>query len=209
MTYIENIFICLAIPMLFSLFFTMGAARKMTIFVVIGLGMCLLSAYVSSFFMGIYGASAMESSVEIAPVCEEIMKFLALLLYFFVFEPSTGELPSAALAMAVGFATFENTCYLAENGAENFSFLLLRGFSAGALHILCGIVCGFGISYVFRQRWLAVTGIMGILGFCVGFHGIYNLLITAQGLWRTAGYIFPVVGIVVLYILRRSVHIHK
>lgn len=33
-----------------------------------------------------------------------------------------------AIAIAAGFATFENACYLTENGAANFSFLLIRGF---------------------------------------------------------------------------------
>ena len=41
MTYIENIFICLAIPMLLSLFFTGGRARRFTLFVILGMGVCL------------------------------------------------------------------------------------------------------------------------------------------------------------------------
>ena len=75
------------------------------------------------------------------------MKLLPLLFYLWVFEPDPRALPGAAIAIAVGFATFENVCYLAENGADNFTFLLIRGFSAGALHILCGILSGFGVSY--------------------------------------------------------------
>ena len=80
------------------------------------------------------------------------MKLLPLLFYLWVFEPDPQALPGAAIAIAVGFATFENVCYLAENGADNFTFLLIRGFSAGALHILCGILSGFGVSYGFRRR---------------------------------------------------------
>ena len=99
--------------------------------------------------------------------------------FFLIFEPEAKELPGVAIAIAVGFATFENVCYLAENGAANFTFLLIRGISAGALHILCGIFTGFGISYLFRRRWLALTGTVGVLGACVGFHAIYNLLVTA------------------------------
>lgn len=75
------------------------------------------------------------------------MKLLPLLFYLWVFEPDPRALPGAAIAIAVGFATFENVCHLAENGADNFTFLLIRGFSAGALHILCGILSGFGVSY--------------------------------------------------------------
>lgn len=202
MTYIENIFICLVIPLILSLFFTQGRARRFTLFVTLGMGVCLLSAYVSSFFMAYYGVDAATTAVEITPACEEVMKFLPLLFYFLIFEPEPRELPGAAIAIAVGFATFENVCYLTENGAANFAFLLIRGISAGALHILCGIFAGFGISYVFRRRWLALTGTVGILGACIGFHAIYNLLVTAHGAWQTAGCLFPSVLIACLYAVK-------
>ena len=69
------------------------------------------------------------------PVCEELLKLLPLVFYFLIFEPEPRELPTVAIAIAAGFATFENVCYLTENGAANFSFLLIRGISAGGLHI--------------------------------------------------------------------------
>ena len=203
MTFIENIFVCLALPLILSLLFTRGRARSFPLFVVAGMSVCLLSAYVSSFFMGYCGADARVAVIEITPVCEEILKLLPLLFYLLIFEPEPKALPGAALAIAVGFATFENVCYLTENGAEDFTFLLIRGLSAGALHILCGALSGYGIAYVFRRRWLALTGTVGILGACIGFHGIYNLLITAQGVWKTAGYLFPSVLLVCLLVLRQ------
>lgn len=202
MTYIENIFLCLAIPLILSLFFIKGHTRSFTLFLTVGMGICLLSAYVNSFFMEYYGVDTTVAIIEITPVCEEIMKLLPLLFYFLIFEPEPKELPSAAIAIAVGFATFENACYLTENGAEDFTFLLIRGLSAGALHILCGILCGFGFSYVFRRNWLALTGTIGILGFCTGFHAIYNLLITADGTWKTIGYLFPSLFIACLFALK-------
>ena len=200
MTYIENIFICLAIPLILSLFFTKGRARSFTLFLTVGMGVCLLGAYVSSFFMGYYGVDTTVAAIEITPVCEEVMKLLPLLFYFLIFEPEPKELPSAAIAIAVGFANLENVCYLTENGAENFVFLLIRGISAGALHILCGISIGFGLSYVFRHRWLAFTGTVGLLGACIVFHATYNLLISGGGGWRIAGYLFPSILIALLFV---------
>lgn len=168
MTYIENIFLCLALPMLLSLLFTSGSPRRFTLFVVLGMATCLLSAYVSSFFMGRHQCSAVTTAIEIAPVCEEILKLLPLLLYFLIFEPDSHKLTPAAIGIAVGFATFENVCYLTENGAGSFVFLLIRGMSAGALHLVCGILTGLALAYVFRRPWLTCTGTVGILG---GLHG--------------------------------------
>lgn len=193
----------MALPLLLTLFFTRGTVRKYTIFLILGMVVCLLSAYVSSFFMMYYGVDSTITSIDITPVCEEVMKLLPILFYYLIFEPDPGELPAAATVIAAGFATFENVCSLAENGTADFSFILVRSLSAGALHILCGIVCGFGVSYMFRQRWLALTGTVGILGFCVGFHAIYNLLITAEGPLRTVGYLFPSVLIALLFVIRQ------
>lgn len=204
MIYIENIFVCLAIPLALCMLFIGGRTRTFILFMITGMSTCLLSAYVNSFFMGYYGASATVAVVEITPVCEEVMKLLPLLFYFLIFEPEPKELPSAAIAIAVGFATFENVCYLTENGAEDFTLLLIRGISAGAIHILCGILTGFGISYVFRRRWLAMTGTAGILGACTGFHAIYNLLITADSPWNMTGYLFPPLLIACLFAVKRS-----
>lgn len=191
MTYIENVFVCIIIPLLLILPFMKQGTRQIVFFLVTGMGMCLLSAYVNSFFMMRDGADATIAAVEITPVCEEAMMLLPLLFYFLIFEPEPGELIYAAIAVSAGFATFENVCYLAENGAGNMNDMIIRGVSAGALHILCGVICGLGMSFVFRRRYLALTGGVGIFGFCVGLHAIYNLLVTAGGVWRIAGYLFP------------------
>ncbi len=205
MTYIENIFICLAIPMLLSSFFIKGNARRFTLFVIIGMGVSLLSAYVNSFAMSYYGATEIQAVMEITPVCEEVMKLLPLLFFFLIFEPQPKTLPAVAIAIAVGFATFENVCYLTEHGAENIYFLLIRGISAGALHILCGTFSGFAISYIFSRHWLMLTGTVAVLGACVGFHGIYNLLISGQGYWKEAGYLFPSLLLAIQFGIRKMI----
>ena len=87
MTYIENIYLCLALPLLLSLFFIRGRSRRYALFLVIGMTVCLLSAYVSSFFMGYYGADGTTAAIEITPVCEEGMKLLPLLFFYLIFEP--------------------------------------------------------------------------------------------------------------------------
>lgn len=202
MTYIENIFICLVAPMVLSLFFTIGRARKFMVFVILGKLTCVLSAYVSGFFMALSGADAVATAIEIAPVCEEILKILPVVLYYLIFEPNLQELPTVTVAIAVGFATLENACYLAQNGAENFMILLIRGLAAGALHLLCGVVAGFGMKEVFRWKWLATTGTIGLIGVCAGLHGIYNLLISSSDFWHWIGYLFPSMLVMVLMLLR-------
>ena len=52
MTYIENIFLCLALPMLLSLLFTSGSPRRFTLFVVLGMATCLLFGLCQQLFHG-------------------------------------------------------------------------------------------------------------------------------------------------------------
>ncbi len=191
MMHIENIFVCITVPLLVSLFFIKEKQRCYTLFICVGMGICMASAYVNSFVMSLYEADPISTAIQIAPVCEEVMKLLPLLFYILIFEPKPGEIVPAAIAIAAGFATFENVCFLSENGAGNITLLLVRGLSAGALHILCGIAMGYGIAYVFKQRWLAAAGTLGILGANIVFHALYNLMVTAEGMWQSIGYIFP------------------
>ena len=202
--YIENIFLCLAVPLILSMLFRKGKQRTFTTLVILGMGCCLLSAYVSSFFAGYYHAGTAAAVMEITPVCEEVMKFLPLLFYLLVFEPDKQEVISPAIGIAVGFATFENVCYLIENGAADFYDILIRGVSAGSLHLLCGIALSCGIAYVFRKKWIMVTGTIGALGACVVFHGIYNILITAKGRWNLIGYLFPIFLIFAFLVVKKS-----
>ena len=115
MTYIENIFICMASPLLVAAL-CMGR-RQLGFFLlcIAGMGVCLLSAYINTFLAAACRADALAATVEIAPVAEEIMKLLPLAFYLLVFEPegeksnpppSRSRLPSPRLKMcAISFKT--------------------------------------------------------------------------------------------------------
>ena len=192
MTYIENIFLCLALPLILSLFFMKGRVRRYALFLTVGMAVCLLSAYVSSFFMGQYGVDGTVAAIEITPVCEEVMKLLPLLFFYLIFEPEPKEMPAAAIAIAVGFATFENVCYLIQNGADRFSFIFFRGFGTGAMHVLCGGIVGEGLAYAWQRTWLKIAGTCGLLGAAITFHATYNLLIVYGGVAPYVAYVLPV-----------------
>ena len=202
MTYIENIFLCMVSPLLVAALCMGRRQLRFFLFCIAGMGVCLLSAYINTFLAAVCQADALAATAEIAPVVEEMMKLLPLVFYLLVFEPEGEKIKAAAITIALSFATFENVCYLTENGAGSFVFLLIRGMSAGALHLVCGILTGLALAYVFRRPWLTCTGTVGILGVCMVLHGIYNLLITADGFWQMVGYFFPSAIIVTLFAAR-------
>ena len=196
MAYIENIFVCIAAPLLVAAVCMGKKYFRFFLFAFAGMAACLISAYVNTFFAALYGVAAFNATVEIAPVVEEIIKFLPLLFYLLVFEPEQEKIRPAVFTVAAGFATFENMCYLIQHGAEELGFLAIRGFGTGAMHIVCGGVVACGLMYVWRRRWLKVAGTCGLLGAAVIFHGIYNLLVAYGGRVQYAAYTLPVLAVV-------------
>ena len=124
-----------------------------------------------------------------------ILAALAVVTWFFVFVVglSSGILCiPAAITVALSFATFENVCHLIQNGADRFSFIFFRGFGTGAMHVLCGLIVGGGLTYTWRRTWLKVAGTCGLLGAAITLHAIYNLLIAYGGAAQYIAYALPV-----------------
>lgn len=128
MTYIENVFVCMAAPLVVALLSLKRGQRAALVFCLAGMGACLLSAYLNTFFARLYQADAVNAATQIAPVVEEILKLLPLLFFLAVFEPTFARFRLAAVIVAASFATFENICFLTQNGADQILFLLIRGF---------------------------------------------------------------------------------
>ena len=197
MTCIENIFICMASPLLVAAL-CMGRRRlRFFLFGVAGMGVCLLSAYINTFLAAVYQADALAATVEIAPVVEEVLKLLPLVFYLLVFEPEAERIKPAAITAALSFATFENVCYLIQNGADRFTFIFFRGFGTGAMHVLCGLIVGGGLAYAWQRAWLKVAGTCGLLGAAITLHATYNLLIAYGGAAQYIAYALPVLLIAV------------
>lgn len=201
MTYIENVFVCIAAPLLVAMFCEGKKHFRVFLFFIGGMSMCLLSAYLNTFFAGYYNADLQDATTQIAPVIEEIMKLLPILFYLLIFEPKPKEVFAAMLIVAAGFATFENTCYLIQNGAAELSFLLIRGFGTGAMHIICGAIVGSGMVYVWQRSWLKMAGTFGLLCAAITFHAAYNLLIAYGGSVQFIAFALPLLTLVIGRIL--------
>ena len=192
MTYIENVFVCMAAPLVVALLSLKRGHRAALVFCLAGMGACLLSAYLNTFFARLYQADAVNAATQIAPVVEEVMKLLPLLFYLLIFEPKAEQIKNAAVITALSFATFENVCYLIQNGAGHFSFIFFRGIGTGAMHVICGAIVGGGLAYVWQRTWLKIAGTCGLLGAAITFHAIYNLLIAYGGAAQYIAYLLPV-----------------
>lgn len=203
MIYLENVFICITAPLFIAMLCTVKRRRPVFAFLIVGMGMCLLSAYINTFFAKLYDADITQATVELSPVIEETMKLLPLLFYLLVYEPARREARNANLFIAAGFATFENVCYLIENGTSQLLFLLMRGFGTGAMHIVCGAIVGYGLFYVWKLPWLKIAGAFGLFCIAITFHSIYNLLLSVGGIAQMVGLLIPVFTVLTGILLTR------
>ena len=198
MIYSENILICMAIPLLLTLFFLRGDLRQFVLNFVFGMATCLLGAYVSGFVDVASGLGAEDTAVFISPVVEEGMKFLPLLFYFLMFEPDDNGLFHAAIGIGAGFASFENVCSMISAGTESISFLLIRGLAVGVMHIVSVFALTLGLATARRFQALRLASVIGALSLSMLFHGIYNLLVSVPGITSWIGYALPLVTALLL-----------
>lgn len=204
MNYIENIYICLAAPLIITILCIRTKGQKMMTFVLGGMTVCLLSSYISTFFAAALNADALTASLTIAPIVEEIMKLFPVMFFLLVYEPGREDIGASVLMTAVGFATFENVCYLAQNGADKLMYLMVRGFGTGAMHVVCGALIGIGIIRLWDITWLRISGTLGILATATAYHGIYNMLVTKPGIPSYIGYFIPLFTVFAIVIPVRN-----
>ena len=203
MIYAENVFICIVAPICVAMFFTKGGARRFCGFFIAGIFMCLLAAYINSYLVTATGYSVKEAAICVTPISEELMKLLPIIFYFLVFEPNDDRLIMAAVAVGVGFATFENCCYLMDAGAADFTTIMIRGLAVGVMHTMCTLAVALILVMFGRFRRMMPVLFIGVLAAAVTFHALYNMLVSAGQTAQAIGYGMPILTMVAVLIYRK------
>ena len=203
MIYAENILICIAVPLLVSLLFIRGHARRFAAAFLIGMGVCLISAYISGFIGMVAGMEENETSIFLSPVVEELMKLLPLLFFITLFSPGERQLAMPAVAIGAGFATFENCCYILTSGADSLPYILIRGLAVGVMHIVSILALSIWLIIAKRLKAFTFPAIVGGLSLAMIFHALYNLLVSRPGASTVIGYLLPLLTAAVLYLFYR------
>ena len=204
MIYAENILLCIAVPLLLSLLFIRGNARRFEAAFLLGMGVCLLAGYISGFINYASGMGSGDTAVFISPVVEESVKFVPLVLFLILLDPENESVFLAAAGIGAGFATFENCCYILTSGSGNLGIILIRGMAVGVMHIVSMMALATGLVLARHFRVLTPAGFIGALSLSVTFHGLYNLLASGTGLFSVIAYILPLLtGLLLLVPFRR------
>ena len=117
-------------------------------------------------------------------------------------SPKKEGVTERVLMVSVGFATFENVCYLLTDGSGHILHLLIRGFGTGAMHVVCGAILSAGILWIWEYSWLHIVGTIGFIAVAITYHGIYNLLVSRTGTPAVVGYLIPLVTTILVITMR-------
>ena len=199
MIYAENILLCITVPLLLSMVFVKGQARRYVLAFITGMVSCLLAAYVSGYLRLLIGWKESDVRIFLSPVVEELIKLLPLLLLLVLLEPKDDALLLVAVALGAGFATFENCCSLLTTQEISLSFVIVRGLAVGVMHIVSVAALAMGIILARRLEALSLPGLVGAFSIAVTFHGLYNLLVSFPGVPSYVGFALPLLASAALY----------
>ncbi|HJJ48665.1 MAG TPA: PrsW family glutamic-type intramembrane protease [Methanocorpusculum sp.] len=195
--------LCIAAPLLLMLFIQQEKkSRLLILFLLFGILSADLSGVFNSLVAEMCRASDFETALYVAPLVEEMLKALPVIIFFLLVKPDFKTIIGLGVAVGVGFATIENIQYLFAYGTDDIVFILVRGFSTGIMHAMTVSILAAALVFISRSRITLMLGAVGMLSVSISMHSIYNLLVNGLGFWPYVGYFLPVcVALVYLFLL--------
>lgn len=186
------IFICFVAPLALMLPFLQKQSRWPVGFMMIGAAIAVSAAEINGMLQGMWLLSALDVSLRVAPVTEEIMKAVPILMFALLGSDDRRRVLPLSMSVGIGFAILENTYILVQNaGSVSLGWAFIRGLSTSLMHGMCTFLVGCGIIFVHKQKKLFYTGTFGLLAVAVTIHATFNLLICSR--WDRAGMLLPII----------------
>ena len=155
----------------------------------------------TAFGMGIYAVTGSESAAEfgtvsiVAPIIEEALKGLAVLVVFFLFRKEFDSILDGIVygaIAAMGFAAIENVLYIYRNGYQDSGWegfwllVFIRVFLVGWMHPFFTAFTGIGLAVARTSRNMLVKIIAVPAGYTVAvllhaFHNTFSSVIGGAG----------------------------
>lgn len=194
------LFISFALPLIMSFFVGKDRVRAATVFLFIGMCVCLFCGELSAVVLQVLPYEQKFFASNIGPFFEEVFKAFPILVYVFVFKPERRKLYECAVMDGIGFAVLENAFILGRSAATvSIADAVMRGLGAGIMHGLCTLAVGYGMSFVHTRRKLSRTGTVAMLAAATIYHATYNTIVQSSHLWM--GVLLPVITLIPVLIL--------
>ena len=186
------IYLCFAVPLVLMLPLLQNQSRWLIGYMLLGATIAVSASEINSVLQVSLNLSSLQVSLQTAPVTEEIMKAVPILMYAVLKSDERKKLLPLSMAVGIGFAILENTYILISNiQSISIVWALIRGFSTSLTHGMCTFLVGCGILFVKKQKKLFYTGTFGLMAVAITFHATFNLLINSK--WDVWGMLLPII----------------
>ena len=186
------IYLCFAVPLALMLPLLQKQSRCLIGFMMLGATIAVSASEINSVIQIFLNLSSLQVSLQAAPVTEEVMKAIPVLMYAILVTDDRKKVLPLSMAVGIGFAILENTYILISNlQSVSVVWALIRGLSTSLTHGMCTFLVGCGIIFVRKQKKLFYTGTFGLLAGAITFHAAFNLLVNSK--WDVWGMMLPIV----------------
>lgn len=171
--------IAVCIPLLFLIFLSRDRrARYLLSFFCWGVFSVALAFILNEWF-SLSSAESGRVSFSVAPIVEEALKALPLLLFFRKRAPRN-LVVFCAFAAGIGFSIVETVYYFASVSPVTSSQLfpvLIRTVTTCLMHGMTTAVLGVGIAATLGYAFLRAPMLMGLLAVSATLHSLFNVLL--------------------------------
>ena len=181
---------------------------RVLLFFLFGILACIVAGYINTYIAAALGATEIEATLYFAPIAEEFLKGIPILIFFLAVRPGLKTILLPAIACGAGFGVFETVSY-AMAGGLGPAEIVLRLFSTGLMHAITVAFFAASLWYITwkgltRSRVISVLCGFGVVAGGITCHGCFNLLMNSSGAGQYFGYVLPVLAaaaFTVLYII--------
>lgn len=189
------LYISIAFPLVAVAVVASDQIRGAALFLIFGLSAALFCGELNGYLKALTDFPIQYYSTNISPIVEELVKAFPLIIYAFSVHSRRKRLIEYSICTGVGFAILENAFVFASNiMSVSLPLALVRGLGTGLMHAVCAMAIGFGLSFIEREKNVAILGTLGLLGAVTVYHSIYNKLILSE--YAMFAIVFPLLSII-------------
>lgn len=170
---------------LFFLIVMIKDKRSKHILLYFAWGVCsVIFAYIFNEWFSRLSGGIGNVSADIAPIVEETLKALPLLLFFRRRNFDSKMIIYCAMASGIGFSVQEMLYYFAQftadSGLQALLPLLVRTVTTCLMHGMTTAVVGFGLTITAELRVIRVPMVLGLFALSSVIHSLYNILLDTR-----------------------------
>lgn len=138
-------------------------------------------AFILNEWFSNYPGQINRVSSDIAPIVEETVKALPLLLFFWKDRFNDNLVVYCAMASGIGFSVQETLFYITSFSSSTgllFVFpLLMRTITTCLMHGMSTAIIGFGVKITKDKKIIKLPMILGLIALSATIHSLFNILI--------------------------------